>query len=147
MRTVKATVYLIRKKIPNWGNEFIIEEAIFSAERIRTINIGSINVIIKDNEDGDNSTLDEVERIKIAQHAADKITNAEDTPGHGWIIAPSIEKRTQYFDLTGNWGEDGYAMARITRRTSVEIAFGYTLLQRDLDGTTEYVLVHSTVEP
>jgi len=148
MRIVKATVYIMGEKWPDWGHTAYIPEAnmISGNSRIATSLAGIINVESKDYPDSDDHTCDDLERVVVAQHAADTLTNAKDKPGHGWLIAHTVERITQYI-VTGDLDDDSNNFVRITRRATIEMPDDYTVLQRDLDGTTQYALVRCQLMP
>ena len=127
MRTVYNTVYVMNATKPH-TRTYTVENTVLQP----TFEAG--NVVLTDNAADDAHPLDDTERMAIA------ITAATRTTGTGWHVAPTRERTTQYIELTDD-------TARIMRTTSIEIPYGYTVLQRDLDGTTQYALVRSHVQP
>jgi hypothetical protein len=111
MRTVKATVYIMGERRPDTtgplGETINIRAGRFTGERISTIEAGSIKIQIGDKADGDHTTLDDIERIVIAEHAADAMTMAEGITGHRWNVEPTNKYRGQLIELTGEkWNHD-----------------------------------------
>lgn len=127
MRTVLASIYVMNASKPHTRTYTVENTALHP-----TIEAGSI--LLTDNAADDAHPLDDTERMAIA------ITAATRTTGHGWHIAPTRERTTRYIELTDD-------TARMMRTHTVEVPHGYTVLQRDLDGTTQYALVQSTVQP
>lgn len=127
MRTILASIYVMNASKPHTRTYTVENTALHP-----TIEAGSI--LLTDNAADDVHPLDNTERMAIA------ITAATRTTGTGWHVAPTRERTTQYIELTDD-------TARIMRTTSIEIPYGYTVLQRDLNGTTQYALVQSTVQP
>lgn len=127
MRTVLASIYVMNASKPH-TRTYTVENTVLNP----TTEAGSI--LLTDNAADDAHPLNDTERMAIA------ITAATRTTGDGWHVAPTRERYTRYIDLTDD-------MARMIRTTSIDIPYGYTLLQRDLNGTTQYALVQSTVQP
>ena len=127
MRTVLASIYVMNASKPHTRTYTVEYTALHP-----TIEAGSI--LLTDNAADDAHPLNDTERMAIA------ITAATRTTGDGWHVAPTRERHTRYIDLPDD-------TARMIRTTSIDIPHGYTVLQRDLDGTTQYALVQSTVQP
>lgn len=127
MRTVLASIYVMNASKPH-TRTYTVENTVLHP----TIEAGSI--LLTDNAADDVHPLDDTERMAIA------ITAATRTTGTGWHVAPIRERTTRYIELTDD-------TARMMRTHTVEVPHGYTVLQRDLNGTTQYALVQSTVQP
>jgi hypothetical protein len=127
MRTVLASIYVMSATKPH-TRTYTIENTVLHP----TIEAGSI--LLTDNAADDAHAIDDTERMAIA------ITAATRTTGDGWHIAPTRERTTQYIDVHDD-------IARMTRTMSIDIPYGYTVLQRNLNGTTQYALVQCTVQP
>lgn len=127
MRTVLASIYVMNASKPHTRTYTVENTALHP-----TIEAGSI--LLTDNAADDAHPLDDTERMAIA------ITAATRTTGTGWHVAPTRERTTRYIEFTDD-------TARMMRTHTVEVPYGYTVLQRDLDGTTQYALVQSTVQP
>jgi hypothetical protein len=94
---------------------------------------GSI-MITHDTMPDDAYTIDEATRTAYAIDAASQTT------GTGWHVAPLKERITRYIDVHDD-------TARMIRTTSIEIPHNYTVLQRNLNGTTQYALVSYQLMP
>ena len=127
MRTMHTTVYVMNASNPH-TRKYTEENTVLNP----TIEAGSIDLTYHE--------ADEHYRADDATRTAAAITAATRTTGDGWHVAPTRQRTTQYIDVHDD-------TARMIRTTSIDIPHGYTVLQRDLDGTTQYALVRCQLMP
>ena len=128
MRKTSHTVYLMNASKPH-TRKYTVEHTALDAK----LEAGSIT-ITHDNIDDDAYTIDAAARATLA------IDAAISTTGDGWDVAPLRQRCTQYVEVqddTGNY----------TRTVDVDVPAQYTLLQRTINGTTQYALVSTTLLP
>ena len=128
MRQTSHNVYLMNASRPH-TRTYTIEHVVFDTK----LEAGT-TTITHDTMADDAYTIDEATRTTYAIDAASQTT------GTGWHVAPLKERYTRYIDVHDD-------TARMIRTTSIDIPYGYTLLQRNLNGTTQYALVSCQLMP
>ena len=127
MRTMHTTVYVMNASKPH-TRIYSSEDTILNP----TIEAGTIDLTYHE--------ADEHYQADDATRTAAAITAATRTTGDGWHVAPTRERTTRYIELTDD-------IAQKMRTTEIKVPSGYTLLQRDLNGGTQYALVRCQLMP